>query len=98
MVYYFFFSFPQPKRKFKEIQITCYGGFFGSGGLFVKFGFRGGGLFGRGFIREWGLSRSFTVTLFIPEFLDFKIPGGAQSGELPRTQPTFQRRINVVST
>ena len=37
-----FFSFPQPKRKFKEIRITSHGG------LFVKFGFRGGGLFVRG--------------------------------------------------
>ena len=43
-----FFSFPQPKRKFKEIRITSHGGLFGSGGLFVKFGFRGGGLFESG--------------------------------------------------
>ena len=50
MVYYFFFSFPQPKRKFKEIRITSRGGLFGSGELFVKFGFRGGGLFKSGSI------------------------------------------------
>ena len=37
------------------------GGLFGSGGLFVKINFKGGGLFERGLIPEKGLIRSFTV-------------------------------------
>ena len=45
---------------------------FGSGGLFVKYGFRGGGLFGRGLIREWGLNQSFTVFITLRNiFNDF---------------------------